>query len=85
MCSSDLQNHPDQAMKIVSVVSDKYFEPLIAWVKGDVYTQQGDAKNAQANYAIAKDAFGEFPPAENLLNQLLAQPIGARWQGSALK
>ncbi len=69
------QNHPAEAMKTVSVVNDKYFAPLVAWVKGDIYTQQGDAKNAQANYAIAKDAFAQFPPAANLLNQLLAQPV----------
>lgn len=68
------QNQPKAALKIVSVVNDEYFAPLIAWVKGDIYAQQGDAKNAQKNYAIAKNAFGQFPPAANLLNQLLAQP-----------
>lgn len=69
------QNHPKQAMKMLSVVNDDHFAPLIAWVKGDIYMQEGDAKNAQANYTIAKNAFGQFPPAANLLNQLLAQPV----------
>lgn len=69
------QNHPKEAMTIISVVNDKHFSPLIAWVKGDIDTQQGDAKNAQANYVAAKNALAQFPPAANLLSQLLAQPV----------
>src|SRR5206468_1384520 len=67
------QNNPKAAMETISIVNDEQFAPLIAWIKGDIYTQQDDVKNAHANYEIAKKAFGQFPPAAKLLNQLLAQ------------
>ncbi|OGT33185.1 MAG: hypothetical protein A3C44_06335 [Gammaproteobacteria bacterium RIFCSPHIGHO2_02_FULL_39_13] len=69
------ENNTQAAMQVLSTVNDKEFAPLIAWVKGDIYTQEGDAKNATHQYQIAKSGLTEFPPAANLLNQLLAQPV----------
>ena len=66
------RNQPDAALKIISVVNDKHFEPLIAWVKGDIDMQKGDIKNARKNYQIAKNALAPFPPAANYLSQLMS-------------
>lgn len=67
------QKKPQLAMAQLNIVSDKHFEPLVDWVKGDIFTAEGDVKNAQASYLKAKNTFSDFPPAQNLLNQELAQ------------
>lgn len=67
------QNNPTAANHELKIVNDKNFEPLIHWVQGDIAAQEGDAKTAQNDYQNAKNALAGFPPATNLLNQLLSQ------------
>lgn len=69
------QNKATDAFSILSVVNDQKFEPLIAWVKGDIAAKEGNATEAARNYQIAKEAFSQFPPAESLMTQLLAGPV----------
>lgn len=68
------QKNPTAAMNMLKVVDDKSFAPLIAWVKGDIATQQGDSKAADKYYTDAKKGLDGFAPAEKLLSQRLAQP-----------
>lgn len=71
------QHKPQLAMTQLNTVNDKTFMPMIEWIKGDIYTAENDAKNADAAYLKAKDAFAGFPPAQNLLTQELAQPVNS--------
>lgn len=59
----------------IKKVDDKSFMPLVNWVQGDIDTQLGDVKKAQTEYQNAKSELSDFPPAEKVLNQLMAQPI----------
>ncbi|PIZ03411.1 MAG: hypothetical protein COY58_09635 [Gammaproteobacteria bacterium CG_4_10_14_0_8_um_filter_38_16] len=68
------QNNSKAAMSTLAVVNDKQFEPLIAWVRGDIFAQEGQAKKAAAQYQIAKNGLTGFQPAQSYLNQLLAEP-----------
>lgn len=70
------ENKTDVALATLKGIKDKSFLPLVNWVKGDVYTKEGNAKEAQSHYTAAKNALSEFPPAVKLLNQAIAQPIG---------
>lgn len=67
------QNHPNAALKIITIVNDKHFEPLIAWVKGDIDMQKGDRQKAYAHYQIAKNALAQFQPASNYLTLISNQ------------
>lgn len=69
------QHNTTAAMNALTIVNDKHFEPLIAWVRGDIYTQEGNAKKATENYTDAKNALAEFPPAVNFMDKQIAQPI----------
>lgn len=66
------QHNPTAAMNELKVIDDKNFEPLIQWVKGDIYTQMGNAKKAAENYTNAKNALVELPPAVNFLDKQIA-------------
>lgn len=68
------QNNTQAAMTELKVVNDKQFAPLIAWVKGDIFTQEGNAKEAASQYQIAKNGLTGFQPAQTYLDQLLAAP-----------
>ena len=68
------QNNPQAAASELKIVDDKNFEPLINWVQGDIETQKGNTTKAQAHYQKAKNGLAGYPPATDLLNQLLAQP-----------
>ncbi|OGT42209.1 MAG: hypothetical protein A3F13_02120 [Gammaproteobacteria bacterium RIFCSPHIGHO2_12_FULL_40_19] len=63
------------AMNELNIVSDKSFEPLINWVKGDIFVQEGNVKEAQKYYTLAKNALPEFPSAVDFMDKQIAQPI----------
>jgi predicted negative regulator of RcsB-dependent stress response len=69
------QNNSVAAMNEIKTVNDKNFEPLIHWIKGDIYTKENNAEKARAEYSDAKSAFIEFPPAVDFLNKKIAQPM----------
>lgn len=66
------QKKTQAALALLANTDDKQFEPLVDWIKGDIFSQQGDITHAKTYYAKAKTAFTEFPPAEKLLTQQLA-------------
>ncbi len=67
------QKNTTAAMNELKIVDDKSFLPLVNWVKGDIETQLGNAVAAKQDYLAAKKALAEFPPANDLLKQQLAQ------------
>jgi len=67
------QANPIAAEKTIHGIKNKGFEPLISWIEGDIAAQKGDMASARANYMKAKEAYGEFAPADNVLTQLIAQ------------
>ena len=66
------QNNTDAASKMLYVTNDKTFMPLVYWVRGDIATKMGDVKLAETDYQNAKMGLADFPPAADVLNQLLA-------------
>ena len=48
---------PALAMKVISTVDDKKYQPMIDSVKGEIYTAQGDAKAAEKAFKQAKSAY----------------------------
>lgn len=66
------ENKTADAMAELKVVSDKQFQPMIDWIKGDIYWKEGDIAKAKAHYSAAKKALVGFAPAENLLTEQLA-------------
>lgn len=68
------QGNLKAAMTELKTVNDKQFAPLIAWVTGDIFAQEGNAKKAAAQYQIAKNGLTGFQPAQTYLDQLLATP-----------
>src|SRR3990167_8347722 len=69
------QDKTQLAMNQLQVVSDKSFEPLINWIKGDIFVKEGNAKDAQKYYTLAKNALSEFPSAIDFMDKQIAQPI----------
>ncbi len=69
------EHNPKAAADELSVVDDKHFAPLIAWLKGDIDTQEGNAIGAEAHYTEAKSALAGFHPAMDVLDKKIAQPI----------
>ncbi len=67
------QKQPEKAMKMLAVVNDKNFAPLISSVKGDIYSAQGKQKMARAAYLKAKNGFMVLNTADPLINMKLAQ------------
>lgn len=67
------QNNLKAADAELTVTDDKSFEPLINWVQGDIDSQEGNKVAAQTHYEAAKTALAGYPPATDLLDQLLAQ------------
>lgn len=67
------QKNTAAAINELKIVNDKSFLPLIHWVKGDIEAQLGNAVAAKHEYTEAKTALAEFPPANDLLKQQLAQ------------
>ena len=53
-------------------VDDKQFQPVIDWVQGDIDSKEGNIEKAKVDYNAAKKGLAEFPPAEGLLTQQLA-------------
>lgn len=70
------QNKDKEALSEVNAIKDKSFDPLVNWIKGDIAVKAGDAKAAQQYYASAKNALQAFPPATQMLDTQIAQPIG---------
>ena|SRR3989338_3707198 len=66
------QGKSADALTQLKTTDDKSFLPLVAWVKGDIFTAQGDTKKAQENYSKAKEGLADFPPAQAMLTQLSA-------------
>ena len=50
---------PALALKIISTIDDKRYQPMIDSVKGEVYRAQGNAKAAQQAFQQAKSAYQE--------------------------
>src|SRR3990167_11192086 len=69
------QGQTQLAMNELKVVNDKSFEPLINWVKGDIFVKEGNAVDAQKYYTLAKNALPEFPSAIDFMDKQIAQPI----------
>lgn len=66
------QGKTADALTQLSVMNDQQFLPVVNWVKGDIYTKTGDVKKAKIYYQNAKTALVDFPPAQALLTQQLA-------------
>ena len=66
------QSKPKDAEALMKKTDDKGFAPLVSFVKGDIATQEGDAKSAQKYYSDAKNGLADFPPAADMLSQLTA-------------
>lgn len=69
------QNNSAAAMNELKIVDDANFDPLINWVKGDIYVKEGNAKKAQEYYTEAKNALAGFSPAVDFMDKQIAQPI----------
>lgn len=50
---------PALAMRMISTVDDKRYQPMIDSVKGEIYSAQGNTKAAQQAFAQAKSAYQE--------------------------
>lgn len=66
------ENKTADAMAELKIINDKQFQPMIDWVKGDIYLKENNVAKANAHYESAKKALSDFPPAENLLTEQLA-------------
>lgn len=67
-----------QALTYLNAVKGRAFKPLIYWIKGDLYRQQGNNVLAKQFYQSAKHALVSVPPATALMNMNLAQPLPGR-------
>lgn len=67
------QKQASAALAELNIISDKAFLPLVYWVRGDIYTQLNNKKEASDAYLQAKNALTSVPPAEALLQKQLAQ------------
>lgn len=72
------QGKTKQALAQLKSVNTKSFAPLVDWVKGDLYRQEGDAKLSRKYYQEAKNALAAVPPAAALMNMNLAQPVAPK-------
>jgi predicted negative regulator of RcsB-dependent stress response len=50
-------NEPQLAMKVISTVNDKHYQPLIENVKGEIYLAQHNKKAAEAAFEKAKSGY----------------------------
>lgn len=66
------QQKPALAMQQLKTVDDKSFQPLIDWVTGDINAAEGNKIAADTAYRKAKNAFADFPPAQQLMTRELA-------------
>jgi len=64
-----------EALAELQAVKTKSFVPLVDWVKGDAYRQEGNAALSRKYYQDAKTALQGMPPAAALMNMNLAQPV----------
>lgn len=67
------QQKAPAALAELKTINDQAFLPLVYWVKGDIYTQLNNKKEASDSYLQAKNAFTSVPPAEALMQKQLAQ------------
>lgn len=66
------EGKPADALKQIKVVDDNSFMPLVEWVTGDIDTAQGNAAEAKKHYQNAKNELVDFPPASDVLTQLMS-------------
>lgn len=69
------QGKVQEALTQLDAVKTKNFAPLVDWVKGDAYHQQGNVALSQKYYQDAKNALQAVPPATAIMNMNLAQPV----------
>lgn len=66
------QGKTQDALSQLKIVNDKQFQPVVNWVKGDIYSKEGNIQQATMHYDEAKKSFSDFPPAKTLLTEQLA-------------
>lgn len=64
----------DQSLKLLDVMDDKTFQPLVDEVRGDVYLAQGQGDKAQQSYSKAQKSLSASSGEDILLSLKLSQP-----------
>lgn len=67
------ENKNQDALKELNTVNDKAFEPMIDWVRGDIYAAQKNQTQSMQYYQAAYRGFSDVPNAAALLKIQLAQ------------
>jgi len=62
-----VQQQVDEALKVLEIVNDETFMPLVSELRGDIYLGRGDFDNARKNYQLAIQAMPEAVGASGLL------------------
>ncbi len=70
------QNKADAALKILNKENASTYRPLVNQVKGDIYQQKGDKKQAKQFYQKAAQALAKMGLPDPFLNMKLSQAGG---------
>ena len=66
------QGNTTAALAQLKTLSSKQFQPAEDWIKGDIYSKEGDVKKAKAHYQSAQSALQGFSEADAALTAQLA-------------